>query len=247
MNFMQKIKNIFVSIEDMLSGEHSCISCGKEILDGSKFQLCEDCEKNFDLIDGKICLKCGEKLDFENLLCDACKNFDYEFSSSRSICYYSDVSSNIVKGLKYGGRKYYAKHIAKLMTQDKTVFENIDVITFVPMGKRGIKKRGFNQAEEIANEISKITNIKVLKLLSKSVEHKNQAGLSQKERLENLKNSFEVFAENESEIKGKNILIVDDVFTTGTTLSECAKVLKTKKPKRVCGLTFAKTKFISIN
>lgn len=247
MKLMQKIKKIFMSFENLLSDEHCCISCGREIPDGLKFQLCHTCENLLDVIGTEVCAKCGERLLEGNLLCEHCKDFDYDFNTSKSYCYYDDISARIVKGLKYNDRKYYAKHIAKMMTEDKSVFENVDVITFVPMGSKGLRKRGFNQAQEIANEISKLVNIPVLKLLSKAVEHKNQAGLSQQERLKNLKDSFEVFSENESEIKGKNILIIDDVFTTGTTLSECSKTLKRKKPKSVCALTFAKTKFNSIN
>lgn len=247
MNFMQKIKKLFISLEDMLSQEHSCISCGKEIIDGTDFQICDICISKLDEIGEVVCFKCGEKLISGNVLCDYCKDFDYEFNSNRSVCYYSEISSRIVKGLKYNGKKYYAKHIARLMTTDKSVFDDIDVITFVPMGKKGLRERGFNQAEELANEISKITNIPVVPLLAKTIEHKHQAGLTQKERLENLKGTFEIVAENEDKIKGERILIIDDVFTTGATLSECAKILKCKKPKKICTLTFAKTKFNSIN
>ena len=247
MKLFDKLKKIFVSVEDMLSKEHSCISCGLEILDGTDFQICDKCKDMIDVIGGDVCSKCGEMLVDGKMLCDYCKDFDYNFDSSRSICYYGEVSSNIVKGLKYGGRKYYSKHIAKMMTEDKTLFENIDVITFVPMGKKGLRERGFNQAEEIACEISKIVNIPVLGLLNKTREHKHQAGLNQKDRLENLKGTFEIVADYKSEIKAKRILIIDDVFTTGATLSECAKIIKEEKPKSVSALTFAKTKLISIN
>ena len=247
MKILEKLKKMFVSFENMLSDEHSCIACSKEIPDGSEFQLCEKCLKNLDEIDGNICTKCGEKLKDGNMLCDHCKEFDYSFDRNKSICYYTDVSSGIVKSLKYGGRKYYAKHIAKLMTRDKSCFENVDLITFVPIGKKRLRTRGFNQAEEIAKEISKLVGIEVVSLLDKVVEKKHQAGLTQKERLENLKDTFSVCSENKDKIKGKNILIIDDVFTTGATLSECSKVLKIQKPKSVSTLTFAKTKFNSIN
>ena len=240
MKILKKLKKMFVSFENMLSGEHSCISCSKEILDGSDFQLCEKCLKSLDEIDGSTCTKCGEKLGEGNMLCEYCKDFDYAFDSNKSICYYTDVSSKIVKSLKYGGRKYYAKHIAKLMTRDKSCFENIDVITFVPASKKRLRTRGFNQAEEIANEISKIVNIPVVSLLEKVVEHKHQAGLTQKERLENLKDTFSVCSENKDKIKGKKILIVDDVFTTGATASEIAKLLKKNGAKYVFVATLAK-------
>lgn len=247
MNLIKKIKNLLLSFEDMFSKEHSCICCAKEIPDGTKFQMCKNCYEKLDLISGNVCAKCGEILVEDRLLCEYCKDFDYSFNSNRSICYYDDNSSNIVKSLKYAGRKYYSSHIAELMTEDKSIFEDVDIITFVPVSKKTKRARGFNQAEEIAKEISRIMNIRMVSLLEKVKDHKHQAGLNQKERLENLKGTFEINHNFESEIKGKRVLIVDDVFTTGATLSECAKVIKTKKPKQVLTLTFAKTKLVSLN
>ncbi len=247
MKIIQKIKNFFVSIENMLSTEHSCISCLREIPDGSKFQMCDKCYKKLDRIYGNVCSKCGEMLIDGNLLCSHCKDFDYEFNSNKSICYYDDISSSIIKALKYDNRKYYAKHIAILMTENREVFEGVDYITFVPMTDNRKKVRGFNQSEEIANEVSKIVNIEVKKFLIKTKDNKHQAGLSQKDRLNNLKGTFEFNDEFLSFAKNKNILLIDDVFTTGATLSECSKILKKSKPKSICTLTFAKTKLYSLN
>lgn len=247
MNLFRKIKNLLLSIEDSLSKEHSCILCGREMLDGSKFQICEKCLNNMQKIKEPFCSKCGETLESDNLNCSFCKSFNYAFNSNRSIFNYDDNSSKIIKGLKYNQRKYYAKFIARMMTEDKSVFEKIDMITFVPISSKRKKERGFNQAEEIAKEISKIVGIETVELLEKVKDNKTQAGLSQKERLENLKGTFEIKAGLEDKIKGKNVLIIDDVFTTGATLNECSAVLKMAKPKRVRTLTFAKTRLFSIN
>ncbi len=247
MNLFRKIKKLLLSIEDSLSKEHSCICCGNEILDGSEFQLCEKCLNNMQKINEPICLRCGESLENGKLNCEFCEHFNYAFKSNRSIFYYDDTSSKIIKGLKYNQRKYYAKFIARMMTEDKSIFENIDVITFVPISGKRKRVRGFNQAEEIAKEISKIVGIETIELLEKVKDNKTQAGLSQKERLENLKGTFAVKTGLEDKIVGKNVLIVDDVFTTGATLNECSSVLKKEKPKVIKTLTFAKTKLFSIN
>lgn len=246
MKIIEKLKKMFVSFEDMISAEHACLSCDKEILDGTKYQLCDKCRNELEKIDGRYCAKCGEILSDGKMLCELCKGFEYEFDSNRSMFYYGEVSSKIVKSLKYGGRKYYAKHIAKMMTEDKLVFENVDVITYVPISNKRKRIRGFNQAEEIAKEIALIMNIPVKGLLIKTIDKKHQAGLNQKDRLENLKGTFDLNKDFVDEIKQKNILIVDDVFTTGATLSECSKVIKTAKVKSVKTFTFAKTKLNSI-
>ena len=135
------------------------------------------------------------------------------------------------------------------MVTRKDCFENIDYITFVPIGSKRRKERGFNQAEELAFEIGKLTNIPVVDALDKIGNERHQAGLSQKERQENLSGSFKL-RELANTIKGKYILLIDDVFTTGATLSECAKVLKSdkkNKPNKVFCYTFAKTRLNSTN
>lgn len=243
MTMKEKFARFANWIENLFMTNHACLGCGREIVDGTKFQLCENCVKDIEKLSEPLCEKCGDKVLEGNKFCDHCKSNDYYFDCNKSICYYTDVSAKIVKGLKYGRRKYYAKHIADIMTSEKDVFEGVDVITYVPVTSKTRRERGFNQAEEIAREISNIVGIEMVCTLSKSDDTKHQAGLSQKERLENLKDSFLLINDAKDKIKGKVVLIVDDVFTTGTTLSECAKALKKAKPAKVKTITFAKTKF----
>ena len=243
MTMKEKFTKFVNWFESLFMTNHSCVSCGKEIVDGTKFQICDDCLKNIEIIDGSVCEKCGDKVVAGNKLCNHCKNTDYNFDCNRSFCYYSDVSSRIVKGLKYGKKKYFAKHIAEMMTELDDVFEDVDVITFVPVDAKRRKERGFNQAEEIAKELSRLKNICVKNTLIKLASSKHQAGLTQKERLENLKGSFVLIDEAKECVKDKVVLIVDDVFTTGATLFECSKTLKKAKPAKIKTITFAKTKF----
>ena len=246
MKILKTLKNIGEFIENIFATEHSCMGCAKEIPDGTDFQLCDRCLDEIEFIGDMVCTKCGDRLD-GTLHCNACDGFDYHFDSNRSVCYYGQVSASIIKALKYDSRKYYAKHIAKLLAKDRSVFENIDVITFVPMSNKRRRVRGFNQAEEIAKEVALLVKIPVVELIKKVKDDgKNQAKSTQKERLENLKGTFELTDNAKVEIFKKRVLIIDDVFTTGATLSECAKILKTEKPSEVHTLTFAKTKAISI-
>lgn len=227
---------------------HSCLSCNIEIPDGSKFQLCKDCLDDMDLISGNICKKCGERLSNDNpnvKICDNCKEKEYSFDQNRSFCYYNDTSSAIVKNFKYGGRKYYAKFIANMMKDTVQEFKDVDILTYVPMSRSRKRERGFNQAEEMAKELSKLMSIPVQELLIKSKNSKNQASLNQSERLKNLKGSFALKSDTK-ELKNKNILIIDDVFTTGTTLDECSKELKKLRPHKIYTCTFAKTDFYNL-
>ncbi|MBQ7917515.1 MAG: ComF family protein [Clostridia bacterium] len=248
MSFIQTLKKLFCGFEDLFLSNHACLCCRREIPDGTEFSLCENCVSKLDKIEGKTCKFCGEKIEGNVLVCDRCKTAKYNFEKNTSFAYYDEVAGRIVKRFKYSSKKYYAEYIARLMASKKEVFDGVDYLTFVPVGVKRKRERGFNQAEELAKEISKIVNIEVVELLEKVGSEKHQAGLSQKERMENLKGTFCLKEENVKLLKNKTILIIDDVFTTGSTLSECAKVLLSKrgaKPKSVLTYTFAKTRLFS--
>ena len=243
MNIKQNFKKAINWFENLFMINHACVCCDKEIPDGITYQICDDCMKIIDKLEEPVCEKCGDRIISGNKLCDFCKTGNYCFDENKSYCYYNDASSKIVKSFKYGARKYYAKHMAEMMTADMNYFADVDYLTFVPIAKSRFRERGFNQAEELAKEISKITGIKVLDLLFKLETGKHQAGLSRKDRLENLKETFSISGDYKEIVKGKVVLIIDDVFTTGATLDECSKTLKKLKPSKVKTLTFAKTKF----
>lgn len=244
MNFFKKILKFFDRAENLVFTNHACICCRREIPDGTRFSLCENCLENIDRIEGKICKICGDKIAENVEICDRCKVSKFDFDKSYSFSVYSDVSAAIIKRFKYSGKKYYAKYIAELMFENKEYFDGIDEITFVPIGKKRKFERGFNQAEEVAKFLGELTGIKVTELLVKCGNERHQAGLSQEDRQKNLTGTICLNDGIKELVKGKNILIIDDVFTTGATLSECARVLKSEKyakPALVCCYTFAKT------
>lgn len=202
------------------------------------------------MLSGNLCKVCGDSILEDNIICDRCKLCDYSFDENKSFAVYEDVAAKIVKRFKYSGKKYYAKHLAELMVLNRNYFETIDVISFVPIGEKRRKERGFNQAEELAKEIGKMMNVPVLGMLEKVGTEKHQAGLSQKDRQKNLSGTFKLKSDLDNVLKGKTILLIDDVFTTGATLSECSKVIKSdrrNKPDKICCYTFAKTRLNSTN
>jgi ComF family protein len=130
-------------------------------------------------------------------------------------------------------------------------------LSYVPLHKKKEKTRGFNQSKLMAQEIGKITNLKTENLLEKTKETKSQTELDIKERMENVKDSFTLRLDSDfSErftLKGSdtlrknqnprfaNILLIDDIWTTGATMKECCKVLKKGGAKRVWGFVLART------
>ncbi|TET06759.1 MAG: ComF family protein, partial [Candidatus Atribacteria bacterium] len=145
---------------------------------------------------------------------------------------------------KYYGEKKLAKPLGKLMVdyllKNDEFKKKVDLIIPVPLHKNDLKKRGFNQSVLLGKVIGDYFSVPVgEKVLIKKKSTPFQVNLSKKEREKNILRSFSV--EKPEEIKGKNILILDDVFTTGSTVEECAKGLKEARAKNIYVLTLARS------
>ncbi|MFH1454110.1 MAG: ComF family protein [Armatimonadota bacterium] len=190
-----------------------------------------------------FCKECLKDINFLD-------NIRYFKRSVNTVSYSSAVYSGSIKkalGLfKFKKKVKIAPFLSSLM--NKTVEKNdiikkhgINVIVPVPMHKNMLRRRGFNQSRTLAEHISSCFNIPLnTKILIKNKDTVEQNKLSKKERLVNLKDSFKV---NKNEInKDLRILLIDDVYTTGTTIKECVKALKrNKQVKEVVVLTLART------
>ena len=116
---------------------------------------------------------------------------------------------------------------------------NADVICYVPMTKKAEKKRGFNQCKLMARNIGYHTNIPVSNCIKKIKNTKEQKTLTKEERIINLKGVFKI--NNVKDIKNKNVILIDDVMTTGATINECKYILKKSGVKQITVLTIAKS------
>lgn len=217
----------------------SCFLCQKE---GS--YLCEDCLSTLDILENSFCLCEEPKRLPEAGKCRSCQNRKLNglyFSAS----YQNNLIKNLIHQFKY---EPYIKELATplssliithfLSTQKSFNPENF-VLVPVPLTKKKLKQRGFNQAEEIAKELSKNFKIPLIKnCLFKIKETLPQIELAAEARKENLKGAFLV--KDEEYVKGKKILLVDDVYTTGSTMEECTKVLRGAGTKEVWGVVVAR-------
>ncbi len=152
---------------------------------------------------------------------------------------YEGALSDAINHLKFSGVKRLAKPLGSLLF----VFDSsgFDGIMPVPLSIRSLRERGFNQSLLISRVISKKLNVPLLMdNLWKIKETPPQIGLSARERLLNLKNAFQV----KGNIQGLRLLLVDDVMTTGTTVTECSKVLMRAGAKEVTVLTLARTSML---
>ena len=107
MSLKTRMIKIWNSFEDLFFKNHACLSCRKEIPDGTQFCLCKQCFKNIDFLKQDLCEICGDFVLENNRFCDRCKNSKFEFDKSRSLAVYEDFASKIIKRFKYSGKKYY--------------------------------------------------------------------------------------------------------------------------------------------
>lgn len=139
---------------------------------------------------------------------------------------YNDIFADAVKRFKFNGRTYYAEKLAEQITN--AVRENFDSIHFdcvtcVPMHKNQLKERGYNQSELLARNVAKQLKVPYEALLIKHKENLPQHSLTTSQKRDNVKGVYK--AVNTDKIKGNNILVIDDIITTGHTLGECCRIL----------------------
>ena len=238
------IKKFFLFILEYIY-PHRCPTC-KKIVENDKV-FCSRCWKKLQFIQLPHCVKCNEPLEFnidKNLLCSKClNNKKIYYDKVISVFIYNKTISKAIFAFKFYRKIFLANFFVFFMKKRMKDFPNqIDYIALIPMHLKKMRQRGFNQSLLLAVELSKETKIPIIKnLLRKNKHTKNQISLKGKERKKNLKNAFIFNPDHKDLIKNKNILIIDDVFTTGTTINECAKILKDQKAKKVFALTIAKT------
>lgn len=219
-----------------------CITCGAELKIKNKYGLCNKCLNTLPFNNKHICYKCGDSISGRGSYCLNCKDTQKEFEFARAPFIYEDKIRSLIYKLKYSSGQYLAPYISYLLL-DEYIRQDwqVDYVIPVPLHKSRQRKRGFNQAELIGCKFESILAIKILKdNLIRSVATPTQTKLTRKERKANLDKAFKVV--DKKTIKNKNILLIDDVYTTGATAEECSKTLKKAGVKNVYVLTLAHVK-----
>ena len=213
-----------------------CIFCGREV---GLYAICDECKRALPFIPEDACVKCGGRVSGMENICIDCKAEDRAFEKCFCILDYDgDVRNKI---LKFKSKKYknIGNAFAHLIYEK---FEKInipfDIIIPVPIHENRKRQRGFNQSEILCTEIKKYYGRVNVDAMIRKLDTPRQAGLNRDNRQENLDGAFKVV--NKSKIKGKIVLVVDDIFTTGVTLNECAKALLKAGASKVYGLCLSR-------
>lgn len=231
-----ELKKIWEKIKDYVFPVH-CLGCEEEGI-----WLCSNCKKKIDITGCFYCPICHKQSDLGKC-CEECKQ-ESSLDSHIAISKYDEnnLIGKVIQTLKYSYAEDVSKAIEDIikdfLNTNYNIFSNIDLIVPVPLHKKRYVQRGFNQSDIIANLVFKNLDKKKENILERIRHTGQQAKLKREERLKNLSGAFKL--KNNIDLKNKNILLVDDVFTTGSTLQECAKVLKDSGVSRVVGFSVAR-------
>ena len=233
-----------------------CRICGEPLVRISRLPVCEECLEQIRPVGSKVCSICGERVlsvyalsDAGGVLrCPLCRRIEPPFARAVAYGSYEGGLRELIHLLKYGGIRPAANVLGRMLGEAISVLqagfgtETVALVP-VPLHKSKRRERGFNQAELIARAALKLHPAGRLVLasdvLQRQRETQSQIGLTGHQRRENMRGAFAVT--RAEVIKGREVLLVDDVYTTGTTVSECARVLLRAGANRVWVATVART------
>lgn len=220
-----------------------CFGCGSRVeIQGA---LCAECWNRIQFIEKPYCPQLGIPFPYETgegvLSAEAIAHPPI-YDRARAVASFDDMARHLVHGLKYGDRMECAPLMGRWMARaGKELLADADLIVPVPLYRSRLWWRCYNQSALLATEIGSLGRIPVrLRLLQRIRATKAQTGLRYADRKKNVSGAFQVSSGDENSARGKRILLVDDVLTTGATVGACAKVLKKAGAKDVDVLVFAR-------
>lgn len=219
-----------------------CLGCNERMYVDTRALFCYECSKKYYRNDGTTCAVCGKPI-YENrdTTCADCKTEKRWYIKNVSRYKYKDSIKNAIQNMKFKRRMWISFEFGRVLCKTvKKEYGDIpfDMVLYVPMSPLREITRGFNQSCEMADIISSELKIPLnRKILYKKPGVKTQSGLNRKERIENIRNAF--YVRNKELLTDKTVLLVDDVFTTGSTVNECARMLKRNGALAVYVVTLA--------
>jgi competence protein ComFC len=225
----------------------SCLLCETALEPLSDRPVCAVCWNKIEYNQPPFCRVCAKHLPAKTqkqaLICSNCQQSSFSFRQARSVCIYDGVIKNCLHLFKYKRKLSLVKPLSKLMidfARNSLDMNKVDIIIPVPLYSTKRRLRQFNQAGLLAESISRACSKQLQqKLLIKTKPGPAQVELSKTERLKNLRGAFKV--RSAGSLKDKNILLIDDVLTTGATANECARTLLDAQANSVDVLTLARS------
>lgn len=232
--------NFFSTVLNLILPTH-CISCSAVVERGHS-HLCVECQSLTQLLEKED--RCAQCFCFLNgtqeWICKKCSKETPVFTGFAAALDYAGPAASLIKGLKYSGQTYLAKGMGAFMVAQFIELEwpLPDLIIPVPLSYSHHLQRGYNQSALLAKECGKLLGKPIANVLRRSNGDFSQAGLSKKQRMK--LEGIRFYLKKGCQLEDKNLLLIDDVMTTGTTLKHCAQTLLQEHPKAIYALTACK-------
>ena len=190
-----------------------------------------------------LCKKCQKMLEAEaKFKIDKVDNQEYFFENHLYIFKYEGIIRKLILNYKFNEKSYLYKTFVNFLLKNEKFFKilkSYDTIIPVPISSERKNERGYNQSELLAKELAKKLNIECLKnCLIKNKNIIEQSKLTKVERQKNIQGVYKL--KNKEKLTNKKLLLIDDIYTTGSTVNECCKILKQANPRKIDVFTIAK-------
>jgi len=222
----------------------ACVACSVLLpLNEPERFFCVRCKNLFDAISEPLCTRCGVPRlvqDEGATSCPSCFGKNYHFEKNFASFIYDEIMRELLHEIKFRDNKRVAEALGHLWAESCLHFpENLASFTLIPMPMHPQKKRerGFNQAETLTRPLAAALKIPVENILIRTIDTPPQSEVHPSQRAENVRDVFEI--RKNSQTIGKNFILTDDIFTTGASLNECARILKNSGAARVLCMTLA--------
>ncbi len=222
-----------------------CVACTEIIKQSSEGLFCPSCLSKISFITGSLCPICG--LPFldspaDNHICGDCLQNQPYYAKARAVANFESIIMDAIHKFKYGRNISAGSALGSFMAGFSFPdfdFSEYSLLIPVPLHIKRLRERGFNQSLLLAKEMEKKYKLPVnFSLLKRCNFTLTQTGLNKAEREKNIKGAFVV--KDKKKIAGKNIILIDDVYTTGATINECAKVLLKAGAQKVAAITLSR-------
>lgn len=243
--------NFFRQLADMIYPPR-CAVCGRFLWRGPLVRdtrspfFCPDCMADFHPLGSPLCPICGQPFSSEQTddhPCEDCLRNTPFYDAAYAPYRYEGAILTGIHRLKYGSKSLVADAMGPLLAQFAIAHLDglRDLLTMpVPLHPKRLRERGFNQSLLLARHVSRALHIDLDFLVLRRIRYTPpQTSLAKAERQHNVRGAFEL--KDQSAVRGRSILLMDDVVTTGSTLNECARILKKCGAQRVFGLSLART------
>ena len=217
-----------------------CPVC-EEIVSPTGRMFCKDCIRKLSFVKTPVCLKCGKEIfDAQKEYCEDCAKRKKSYEYGMALLNYDELTEKIMINIKYHNKREYIKALSKLLVSrygSEILKLKVDVLLPIPVHKKRLRQRGYNQSELITKEVAKELNLSYSEdVLVRNKNTKAQKELSPEQRLANLSAAF---ACSEEAKRYRKVLLVDDIYTTGSTIEACTRLLKEKGVREVYYVSLA--------